>query len=91
MKQLRYGRVIVSVGKGLSSSVSQARPTVGKVSRFTGTSEMPRGTSPICTASISIIGLRRFERPRRMLERNEPLPAHFLSLGVLVASLSDLK
>jgi hypothetical protein len=26
-----------------------------------------------------------------MPERNEPLPAHFLSLGVLVVPLSDLK
>ena len=51
---------------------------------------MPRDTSPIFAASIFIIGLRRSESARRMPERNEPLPAYFISLGVLVLPLSDL-
>ena len=50
---------------------------------------MPRGISPILAASTSL-GLRRSERLRRMPERNEPLPAYFISLGVLVVPLSDL-
>ena len=63
----------------------------GKVSRFTGASEMLKDTSPICTASISIIGLRRSERLRRIPDRNVPPPAYFSSLGVSVVPLSDLK
>ncbi|TKS63538.1 MAG: hypothetical protein EWM73_01371 [Nitrospira sp.] len=52
---------------------------------------MLRGTSPMFTASISIIGLKRSQRLRHIPDRNEPLPAYFSSLGVLVVPLSDLK
>jgi len=51
---------------------------------------MLRGTSPIFTASISIIGLRRSERLQRIPDRNEPPRLCFLILGVLVVPLSDL-